>query len=127
MNDIIEINRFIKKSQCLIKELNNWKFLLYDEYNEYNVKEYEVLDLNVILLDIENHLKLKIQDNLVDNTLKKLKIYFNEKFNIDIKLIKDELIISREDWTELKMKLNEFNSKNIKSMKLIIVDKLNLI
>ena len=127
MNDIIEINRFIKKSQCLIKELNNWKFLLYDEYNEYNVKEYEVLDLNVILLDIENHLKLKIQDNLVDNTLKKLKIYFNEKFNIDIKLIKDELIISREDWTELKMKLNEFNSMNIKSMKLIIVDKLNLI
>lgn len=127
MNDIIEINRLIKHSQCLIKKQNNWLYLLYDEYNEYKVKEYEKLDLNIVLNDIKSHLALNIQDNLVENTVNLLTDFLEKKYSISVSLTDEYMDFSMKDWKKRQINIKEFDSLNIKCLKLTIVDKLELI
>jgi len=123
MDDLKEINRLIHHSQCYITQWEDWRYLLYDEYNEYDVTSYKSLNTQTILTDIKKHLDLKIQDNLTDNTITKLKKFMIDKYNVSLNISDLEIELILNSWNIKKISLKDFKSMNIKVMKLTLVDK----
>lgn len=126
MDELYEINRFLKKSQCYLKKIEWWKYLLYDEFNEYDVKVYEKIDNNEVVRDVKSHLDLKIQDTLNENTIKNIISFFKEQYWIDIVFWNEDIKITLKDWSIKTYRLNEFDSLNVKLLKLELIEKLEL-
>jgi uncharacterized protein YeeX (DUF496 family) len=90
---IYKINRYIKYSQCVIKKIGDNKYLLYDDFNEYNVKVYNSIEFTTIINDIKAHLNRKIQDHLIPNTKNHLIKFFRKKYSIKLVFLKTELLV----------------------------------
>ena len=123
MNDTIEINRFIKLSQCEIIKKEDWKYILYDNYNDLDVNTYKSLDINIILWDIDKHIKKNISNTLNDKTKEKLKSFFKEKFNTNL-IFEDNQILMNKDDNNYSLKFNELESFNVNYLKLMLSSKI---
>jgi len=119
---IYNINHYIKYSQCIIKKLWENKYLLYDDFNEYNVKVYKTVEFITIINDIKAHLKRKIQDHLIPNTKKNIIEYFKEMHNIKLVFSKTELLVVFPNWEKKTLLIKDFDSPNVKLLKLELIE-----
>lgn len=121
---IYEINRFLKESQCYIVNNKGWTFTLYDEYNEFKVKDYNTIDFNVIVKDTQKHINKGIDKKLINNTKVKLKEYYKKYYNVNLEFVDKWINISYENWKTDFIKYKKFKSYNIKYLKLMIAEEL---
>lgn len=119
--DILEkINNIICNSQCYIKKTEDNTFLLYDEYNQININVYSVLDFEVIMRDIEIHMKKKIQNHITENLLAKLNEYILQKYMMNVTLVKDGFELIGNNWEIIKIRKDNLKSFNIRYLKIIM-------
>ena len=123
MNDIIEINRFIKLSQCEIIKNDTWNYTLHDNFNDIDVINYDSLELQVILDDLDNHLNKDLSATLSERTTNMIIKFFKEEFKVDISVDDKQFIIKKDDVT-YHLLFDWLESYNINYLKLMILSKI---